>query len=139
MALCTAEYQEIEKLQGRILRNLFSRFFPTSPCLFQTLKILKFREAYKLRAATYVYRVLNREEFPCLREQLELRYPDHDHNTRSTENEDLVVPFPRVEAVKLNFEYQFPNTWNEIPRDLKNVSSLKILKKALTEHYVNSY
>ena len=139
MALCTAEYKQVEKLQGRILRNLFGRLYPASPCLFKTLKILKFREAYKLRAATYVYRVLKRDEFPCLRDQLELRYPDHDYTTRSTRNEDVMVPTPRVEAIKLNFEYQFPHVWNEIPQDLKNSRSLGIFKKKVTERFINSY
>ena len=139
MALCTNQYITLEKLQRHILTNLFSRFHNPSSCYFKTLKILKFREAYKLRAATYMYRVLKRNEFPELRAILELDTPTHSFHTRSIDDELFLLPFPRVSAIRINFGYQFIDVWNNIPLLLKNSPSLSTFKKALTNHLLSTY
>ena len=42
-------------------------------------------------------------------------HPDHSHSTRYTSN--LVVPFPRVNTVKINYKYQFVKIWNNLPNE----------------------
>ena len=139
MAVCTEKCRQLEKLQQKIVNNLFSRFYNSSSCLFKTMGFLKLKDAYKLRAATYMFRILNHGEFPQLKDQLNIQFPNHDHGTRSMLREELVVPFPRVEAIRINYGYQFINIWNSIPLHLKSVTNLKSFKKSLSKYYINMY
>ena len=136
---CLIFGQQLQKLQHLIIKKLFGRFYAASPCLFKNLGLLKLVDAYKLRAATYMYRILNHGELQKLKEQLCLQYTEHGHATRSRQREYLVVPFPRVEAIRINFGYQFVNIWNSIPSHLKSSPNLKTFKKHLSKHYIDTY
>ena len=86
-----------------------------------------------------MYQIVKRNEFPFLQEKLNLSTPSHTHHTRSIDNEVFSMPFPRVEAIRMNFSYQFVKIWNEIPFDIKNSISLGVFKKTLIDHYLEDY
>ena len=58
-------------------------------------------------------------------------YPSHMYETRYRGS--LVVPFPRVDSIRMNFKYQFCNVWNDIPDNIRNATSLRIFKKMSME------
>ena len=46
---------------------------------------------------------------------------DRDLNTRhSTE---LVLPFPSVNNIRMNFKYQIINVWNSVPNNIKIIDN----------------
>ena len=135
--LCTRRCDTLCNIQNRIMKNLFHKFFPHSNNLYKDTKILKLPEVYKLRVATYMFRVLVLNECPTIRNNLYLSYPEHDHNTRNST--DLVLPFPRVEVIRYNFRYQFVNVWNSIPVHLKQLTKVSTFKKAVMNHFLDEY
>ena len=93
--LTTHRGDKLAKLHFHIVQNLFSNFFPPGTCLFKATKILKLKDAYRFRVASYMYRIIKRNLFPTIQENLVLNYPQHGHSTRYSNS--LILPFPRVE------------------------------------------
>ena len=137
--LCTHRCDALLRLQSKIIKNLFGKFFPSSSvaCLFRELEILKLDDVYRLRVSIYMYRILVLGECPTLLNNLELLYPEHSHNTRTSSN--LILPFPRVEVIRMNFRYQFVNVWNSVPAHFKILPTLKTFKKSLVKFYLEQY
>ena len=73
-------------------------------------------------------------ECPTLISDLNLKFRDHSHSTRYRNN--MVVPFPRVNVVKINYKYQFVKIWNDLPNQLEYISSLRTFKRMLTSYYI---
>ena len=74
---------------------------------------------------------------PHIRPLIQIDYNEHDHFTRR--RGEIQVPFPRVESVKINFEYQFINIWNNIPDNIKNAPSVNVFKKRLNTFFIDGY
>ena len=134
---CTGNCNRIIRLQEKIIKNLFSHLYAPGACLFKILEILKIPDVYKLRVSIYMYRVLKLNECPTLRNILSITYPSHNHNTRNANS--LILPFPRVEVVRMSYLYQFNKVWNEIPEVIKSMENLKKFKSALYNYYVSQY
>ena len=99
---CTSRCDDISRIHRKIVKNLFSKFFINSRCIFRETRILKIDDIYKLTAASYMYNILKHNKYPTLRSSLYMSYPSHNYHTR---NEDMLVPYPRVEAIWMNFRY----------------------------------
>ena len=84
-----------------------------------------------------MYRCMKFNECPTIRNNLTIEYPSHSYETRSAHN--LVLPFPRVETIRMNFKYQFVDIWNSEPAYLKELSSVRAFKKSLIKYFIESY
>ena len=135
--MCTHRGDSLMKLQLRIIKNLFSRFFPNNPCLFREIRILNFRDIYVLKVGLYMFRIMILNEYPLLREHLALEFPQHEHYTRSITEPRL--PLPRVEVVRMNFRYQFIKVWNDLPDIIKNSERLTTFKRRLIDFLIAKY
>ena len=135
--MCTQRGEVLQKIQNKIVKNLFSRFFPRSANLYRDVGILRLADIYKLRVSLYMYKVLFLNDCPTIRNNLRISYPNHNYSTRTRHN--LLLPFPRVETIRINFQYQFVNIWNSIPENLKVINSIKVFKKSLIKLYLESY
>ena len=127
----------LKKLHGRIVKNIFSKFYSGNNCIFKEAKILKIDDIYKFRVALFMFKVLKLNQYPSLQNNLNLFYPGHDHATRSADQ--LVLPFPRVAALRISYKFQFVNIWNEIPRSLRNLDNINKFKKVLYAHFLGKY
>ena len=54
-------------------------------------------------------------------------------------HDDYLVPFPRTDAIKINFNYRFPKALNTLPRDLKECHNDILLKHKLKTYIISSY
>ena len=66
----------------------------------------------------------------------ELPY-SHTYGTRH--RNDLVLPFPNVNAIRINYVYQCTSVWNNIPENIKSKETLKSFKREFSKYLVNSY
>ena len=66
-----------------------------------------------------------------------IKFPQHSHLTRSSGS--LLTPFPRVEAIRMSYKYQFVQIWNEIPSTIRESRSLKLFRKSLVDNMLNTY
>ena len=84
-----------------------------------------------------MFKVIKLNQYPSLQNNLDIFYPEHDHATRSSDQ--LVLPFPRVAAIRIGYKFQFVNIWNEIPRRLRNLENVKNFKKELHAYFLSKY
>ena len=129
--------QKLLKLQDKIVNNIFKTFFTHSDNLYKSMNILKLPDVYRLRVGLLMYRTIISNECPTILNNLVLTYPEHDYGTRSCNM--LIPPFPRVEAIRTNFQYQFIDVWNKIPNDIKLKPTASTFKKALFQYLINNY
>ena len=121
----------------KIVQNLFQGFYPNVQCLFKQLKILKLKDIHKFYVSVYMFKILKLNECPTLYTDLDFSYPNHSYPTRNRNN--FITPFPRVDSVRINFQYQFLEIWNELSESITSSRSLSIFKKSLTQYFLESY
>ena len=110
LGACTSRCSRINSLHKRIVKNLFQNFVSDEGDIFKAAKILKLEEIYKLNVSVTMYKVMKLGEVDSIGESLDIQYPMHQYETRSRNL--LVLPFPRVETIRLNYKYQFTKIWN---------------------------
>ena len=101
-----------------MIKNLFSKFANEGKCLFRKIKILKLKDNHLFYVGLYMFRILKINQCPALRSDMNLKYPVHSHNTRYRNN--LVIPFSRMNTLKINYKHQFVKIWNNLPDELKS-------------------
>ena len=129
-SLGTQQGQSLQKLQNKIVRNLFSQFytFESTTELFKVSKIHTIADIYKIRALSYMFRMLKLNwHFSLISSYIQS--VEHSHFTRYTGC--LRPPFPRVTSVRQAFPHQFVGLWNDLPPDIRDISSLTAFRRAL--------
>ena len=134
---CTSCCDDISRIHRKIVKYLFSNFFINSCCFLRETGILKNEDIYKLTEALYMYNIFKYNKYPCLRFSLYMSYPSHDYHTRN--NNDMLLPSPRVEAIRMNFFYQFVKVWLGIPEYIKCQRTCAKFNNALTDYYLSRY
>ena len=136
---CSVRGDSVLGLQRRIILNLFSKYFPqySYGMILQELQILKANDMYKLKVGCFMYRLINNDISPSLSNYLNLHSASHGINTRH--RNDLIVPFPSVENIRLNFKYQFISVWNLVPQQIKNCQTLSQFKNAYKKYLLSRY
>ena len=135
---CTSKGRDLQKLQLRIVRNLFHHHTDDeSSCLFKAFNILKLKDLHTFYVNVYMFKVIKINICPNLQSDLDLRIRDHCYGTRG--NGVYAVPFPRVENIRINYKYQFVTAWNQLPVELKNIDKLSLFKKKLTSYLIEAY
>ena len=94
-------------------------------------------DVYKLRVSVLMYKMLIKNELPLLRENINIQTTQHEYDTRS--RDQLLTPFPSVESIRMGYQYQFINIWNDVPENIKNATSLKSFKAALSQLFLSFY
>ena len=128
-----------QNLQDRILRNLFGQFYRgcNTNELYTKLHILKCKDIYQFNLMTLFYKLIHRFYSADIESIFEPILNEHSHNTRRYQ--EYIVPFPRINTIKLNFKYQVYLQWNNLPVSIKNSKSLSSFKSQLKAHYLNLY
>ena len=133
---CTERGARLTALHKRAMKNLFTKF-SHGTCVYKSMKILKLADIHRLHVGLYMYKVIRMNICPTLQSNLALRYPQHGYGTRN--RNDPIIPFPRVNCVKINYKYQSVKIWNEIPVFIRDSNSIGIFKKKLIEYFLSLY
>ena len=94
-------------------------------------------DVYRLRVSVLMYKMLIKNELPLLRENISIQTAQHEYDTRS--RDQLLTPFPRVESIRMGYQYHFIDIWNEVPENIKNATSLKSFKAAVSQLFLSFY
>jgi hypothetical protein len=124
----------------KIIYNLFSLpndAFGRISEIFKREGLLKLQDIYKVKSCVTIYRILYENYAPFIFDDLLPLVRVHSYNTRNRDN--LLLPFPQVRSVKLNFLYQGIKSWNDLDACLDDFDSSFSLKRKLTESILNSY
>ena len=89
---------------------------------------------YRLIVAIYMYKIINLNKFESIPKNLQLVNPTQDYPTRNSDN--LITPFPGVNSIKFNYDYQFMGVWNGIPAHIREMSPFRSFKTKLTKYFL---
>ena len=134
---CTQRGHRLVRMQEKIINNLFGKYVTDDACIFKEFRLLKLRDIHRFYMGIYMFKVINLDMCPTLQNDLNLCYPVPTYNTRNFN--DIQIPFPRVDASKINFKYQISKIWNEIPRRLRELSSLHSFKREFILYFLEQY
>ena len=135
---CSNRACNILKVQTRIMKDLFSPFINSAQgSLFKYTEILKFPDVYRYKVGVHMYKIMILNEASSLANALDIGYPEHGYETRNVNL--LRLPFPRVEAVRESFSYQFIKIWNNIPDYAKTQPTLGAFKRCFRKILLDQY
>ena len=101
------------------------------------MKLLKLKDIHKLYAGIYMYKIIKLNQCPTVQANFNLHYPEHDYNTRNRMN--LITPFPRVNAVKIDHNFQCIDIWNNIPENIRSLNTINKFKSELIKYFLSDY
>ena len=127
---CTSHCDDLNRTHRKIVKNRFSNFFINRLCIFREMRILKIDYIYKLTAASYMYNILKHDYFHILRYSLYMPYPSHNCRTRN--KNDMLLPYPRVEAIRMSFVISLSKSGLES----KNISNVNEHAQVLRMHWL---
>ena len=84
-----------------------------------------------------MYKYIKHGESETVGDTLDLQTAYHSYNTRSRNL--FRTSFPRVEAIRTSYKFQFLNTWNSIPESVTVAKSIRCLKRNLTDYLIEKY
>jgi len=135
--LATQQYgNDLIKLHEKIVKNLFSHHFPYSRCLYKAAKILKPKDIHFFAVCIYMFKIIKLEHI-SLQSTINVVRPSHNYLTRNRDK--FILPFPRVNSIKISYNYQFIKIWNELPNELKELRTINMFKTHLKSYILNSY
>ena len=76
-------------------------------------------------------------KFPTLRSSLYMSYPRYNYHTRN--NNEMIQPYSRLEAIRMNFGYQFIKFWLGVPEYNKCQRTWTSFKCSPTDYYLSRY
>ena len=121
----------------KLVCTLFGKFFPAGTNIFKELGILNLHDIHNLYASLHMFKIVTLNENDDVKNIINIEQSNHRYPTSSVGQ--LRVPFPRVDSIKFNFEYQFITIWNSLPIDIRQSNSISIFKKSLTQYYLDKY
>ena len=119
------------------LKICFQNFFQNIHCIFKEGRNLKIDKTYQLKVASYMSNILKQSKYPMLGPFIFISNPRHNYLTRN--NIEMLVPFPRVETIRMKFKYQFVKVWLEVPEFVKCKQTYLQFRNALSEFYLEQY
>ena len=126
----------LKNSHDKIVRVLFGKFCGREN-IFKSANALKISDIHEYYTCIHMYKLLNMNRNEHVKKLVEIKRPTHGYPTSSGSR--LIPPFPRVESIKMNFEYQFISNWNSIPQEIAESSSLSVFKKRLFKYLVCKY
>ncbi|MCU7800963.1 MAG: reverse transcriptase family protein [gamma proteobacterium symbiont of Lucinoma myriamae] len=130
---CTlANTNRLLKLQKRAARIILKADIMTpSQTMFNELQWLPFPARLQFHTCSMVYKALNDLAPDYIRDLFTKTSEAHTRNLRSVDNELLRVPNSKTTSFENSFTVSAAKQWNEIPFDIRTVSSLQSFKNAL--------
>ena len=84
-----------------------------------------------------MFKALKLDENPVVASSIECNFSSHDYGTRNRHK--MIVPFPRIDAFKMNLKFIFINIWNSIESEIREARTLRIFKNKLFAYLISKY
>ena len=137
--LTKQQVHQITKLQKKALKIMLDKPMLTeSLSLFKEAKVLPFEQRIKYHTTVLVYKALHNMTPDYIRSLLETCQNSYNYNLRSTADNKLLLPKLKSETMRKSFSYSGVLSWNNLPLDLKNITSLAIFKQKLRNNFLSS-
>ena len=129
----------IQKLQNRAARILTGKYdynlYPSST-LIRDMKWMSISQRFIYFISILMYNCNNNPNlYKPLSNCLCFVADKHNYPTRVSKNKALKLPLPRTEIYKKSVTYSGAKIWNNIPYEIRTVSSVAIFKKKYEDIY----
>ncbi len=130
--------QKVQVQQNRALKILFNRdYFTSTTVLHKDLDILLVKDIYKQSIVKFVYKY-NAQILPSIFENMfPVNCMIHTHNTRQSKNIHLSNPINKLgESLT---RHQGAVLWNALPKEIRQVETIKTFTKKFKKHLLLNY
>ena len=125
----------LQKKAMRVISNVHFRHHTDT--LFFSNNVLKVHDLYKLNLAVLMFQKQNQELPPALGNMFTLNNEIHQYPTRQINHYHL--PRTRTVLTQNTFIFTAPKFWNSLPRDMREIRSIFLLKHKLKMLLLSSY
>ena len=108
----------------------------TAP-LFKKLNLLSAKDLYKYSVARFMFQFYTNQLPPTFSNFFTDVKSVHDYNTRHS-SFGFVIPLCKTTLRQKSIRYQGPSIWNELPTDLKLLTSTGLFKRKMKKYYLDS-
>ena len=124
----------VVKLQKRAARSILDKPIETpSVELFSELKWMMFPDRVIYQKAMLMYKIMHNLAPSYLSNIFTLSSEVHERSLRSTTENLLYVPKPKIELYRNSLAYSGSKIWNSIPEHIRNSTSLQQFRKNYLE------
>jgi hypothetical protein len=138
--ITTGELHRLQRMQNIAARVTLK--LPRDASITEALQKLhwlpvKSRILYKLLLITF--KALKLGEPKYLSDMLSIHIPARQLRSNS-DTTKLYLPFVKLETARRSFSYAAPYTWNALPKELRELSSIDVFKSKLKTHlFLNAF
>ena len=127
-----SDLQRLIRMQKTATRIILSAgYHQRSHAIFNVLNIDGLDVRIRKKRLTMVYKSLNELALTYMEEMFTFNRNTHSHSLRSTTENKLYLSGGKTEYHRKKFSYLAAKEWNELPMELRNVTSLNIFKRQL--------
>lgn len=121
--------EKLHKFQKRAARVILDKDYlaPTEE-LFTQLGWMKFNDRVNYKKSILMYKALNNQTPDYIQNKFQHTQDRHNINLRSSTQNKLYVPKPRLEFARKSFAYSGAKLWNDIPQTVQTAQSLAQFK-----------
>ena len=128
----------VVKFQKRAARSILDKPIETpSVELFSELKWMMFPDRVIYQKAILMYKIMHNLAPSYLSNIFTLSSEVHERSLRSTTENLLYVPKPKIELYRNSLAYSGSKIWNSIPEHIRNSTSLQQFRKNYLEWAVH--
>ena len=128
------QLQRLKSLIKRALKLILNRS-PITPVICKNEGIFDYDMAYEYFMCINMYRILCLNSHNFLENRVLSYQTNHPHETRSVLNQELTLPFTRLNKRQNSFLYKGLDLWNDLPLRIRSVhEDLTSFKKLLKDH-----
>lgn len=132
-----SKFKELEVLQNRAVRILFN-LAPLTPTktIYELANIIPLKVSVKYSFAKYCYKIQHKTIYSRL--HFKANTENHLYNTRNKDN-ITQEHYKSCRYGTRSTTATLVNTFNNLPREIKTVSSFSLLKKNVKKHFLSEY
>ncbi|MCW4336379.1 MAG: reverse transcriptase domain-containing protein [Candidatus Thiodiazotropha endolucinida] len=134
-----ANTNRLLKLQKRAARIILRCDFLTpSENMFKELQWLSFPKRVQYHTIIMTHKALNGQTPAYISNMFTKTSDIHNRCLRSTDNDDLRVPFFRTRYYENSFSVNGAKLWNSLPPNIRQITNVNSFKKAVRSYLLNS-
>ena len=130
----------IAKVQKKAVRIISHQsYLSHSLPIFKELRLLHVSDIIQLKLLIFVYEAVNNIISSCFHEFFTYNSTVHSYNTRQSHRGDIFMVQTNSSLYGLkSIRYLGAKSWNELPMEIRKLSSKKVFKKKLKAYLIDS-
>ena len=134
--------KRITAVQKRVIRVISKSYYMshTEPRM-KKFGLLKLEQLYEQQSSTLIHDIINKRAPKVMGNLINLEREATSHNLRNHQSDphQLRPPLARTKTSTNSLRTKGPQIWNQLPNELRSITSKSIFKSRLKQHYLEQY